>query len=100
MASMTTPEPPDRTSEPVIAEADLQPALDMWSAALALFVQDGKAYVTRHSADPGCERETAYHDLIRCGPRTRWLARFCLLDPAEITRQFRRWLDEHRARGG
>jgi hypothetical protein len=60
----------------------------MWFAALALLIADARAYLAKPLDRVTHEERTAYRDLTTCGPMTRRLGRYCLVDAQEISRQF------------
>lgn len=74
-------------------EHNLSPELAMWRAALNLLIKDAHDYLCR-GADEDGHRKAAYDDLMRCGPMTCRLARFCLLDPVFVADLFRRLISE------
>lgn len=76
-----------------VTHAELHAALALWNAALALLIEDAKDYVHR-GPDRAGYRAAAYQDLTEGGPMTGRVARFCCLDPDEITRQFRSWCEQ------
>lgn len=82
----------------MIGPADVQPELDLWNAALSLLIEDGRGYVTR-GARAGGQGLNAYLDLMRCGPMTCTLARFCNLDPDDVTEAFGRWVESNNGAG-
>lgn len=67
---------------------ELEPAHSMWVAVLELVIADARAYLAKPTEPIKLEERTAYVDLTTCGPMTRRLGRYCLVDGQEITRQF------------
>ena len=87
-----------RGCESLIGPADVQPELDLWNAALSLLIEDGRGFVTRGARKSG-QGLNAYQDLMRCGPMTCTLARFCNLDLEDVTGAFRRWAEANKSTG-
>lgn len=66
----------------------------LWGAALNLLINDARDFLAGRPDPEGIKQE-AYRDLARCGPATRRLARFCLLDADAIARQFQKECESH-----
>lgn len=77
--------------------ANFAPELALWNAALGLLLEDAKDYL-RRGPDKDGHRHAAYSDLMRTGPMTSHIARFCALDASEISDQFQAWCDRQLVR--
>ena len=72
---------------PAHVPIDLAPEHELWMAALGLMLADARAYLARpDTASTTCR--AAWEDLRDCGPMTRHLARFLVLDPQDVTAAF------------
>ena len=62
---------------------DLVPQHELWMAALGLMMADARAYLAKpDTASTTCR--AAWEDLRDCGPMTRHLARFLVMDPQAV----------------
>lgn len=73
---------------PIETSEEVESYLALWSAVLALMIDDAIDYV-RLGPGKTNDRMTAHDDLMRCGVMTRRLARFCCVDPKYVTMLFR-----------
>lgn len=73
------------------------PEVRLWRQALALLVTDAMRHHEGRqawSARPEVA-EAAYHDVMNCGHRLKWLCSLAGADPDYYSERFRRWVSQH-----